>query len=277
VITDFHTHAFPDSLAQRAMSRLQAETNEVVAVLDGRLSSLLASMDRAGIRRAVVCSIATKPEQFDPILRWSRTIASERIVPFLSVHPDDPAAPDRLDAAAREGFRGIKMHPYYQDFDLDEERLFPLYEQMSELGLILACHTGFDIAFPRVRKADPRRIAAVAARVPGLTLVTTHMGSWQDWTEVERHLLGKPIYMETSFSLEYMPRDCLKRILAAHPATHLLFGTDSPWQDQSAALRTVRSLGLAPELERAILSENAQRLLPAADRAANSPGGAPLA
>ena len=92
------------------------------AKLDGRISSLLKSMDEAGIERSVICSIATKPEQFEPILKWSKEIASERIVPFASVHPADPLAAQQVRAVARAGLRGIKLHPYYQRFDLDEER-----------------------------------------------------------------------------------------------------------------------------------------------------------
>jgi len=29
-------------------------------------------MDRHGIEKSVICSIATKPSQFDPILEWSK-------------------------------------------------------------------------------------------------------------------------------------------------------------------------------------------------------------
>jgi len=85
-IIDFHAHAFPDALAERAIAHLEKEGN-AKAFLDGKVSSLLASMDSAGIERAVVCSIATKPEQFAPILKWSREIASQRIIPLPSVHP----------------------------------------------------------------------------------------------------------------------------------------------------------------------------------------------
>ncbi len=89
---DVHTHAFPDRLAARAIAALEAGAPSCRAFLDGRLASLVASMDRAGIETSVVASIATKPEQFPAILAWSREIASPRIVPFASVHPDDPQA-----------------------------------------------------------------------------------------------------------------------------------------------------------------------------------------
>jgi hypothetical protein len=95
-IIDFNTHAFPDSLAGRAIAVLEAEASGVKAFLDGRVSTLLASMDRAGIEKSVVCSIATKPSQYPVILSWSKEIASERIIPFPSFHPDDPDYRERI-------------------------------------------------------------------------------------------------------------------------------------------------------------------------------------
>lgn len=61
-IIDMHTHAFPDAIADRAITQLCAEGN-VRACLDGRVSSLIASMDTAGIEKSVLCSIATRPRQ----------------------------------------------------------------------------------------------------------------------------------------------------------------------------------------------------------------------
>jgi hypothetical protein len=273
MITDFHTHAFPDSLAERAIQTLEAETDGVKARLDGRVSSLLASMDRAGIRRAVICSIATRPEQFDPILKWSSQVATDRIVPFPSIHPRDPQARERVRRIREAGFLGLKMHPYYQDFYLDEEALFPLYEEIAAQQLIFVCHTGFDIAFPRIRRCDPVRISRVLSQVPGLPFVATHLGAWEDWEEVRQHLLGRPIHMEISFSLEMLSRGEARDLLLRHPAEHLLFGTDSPWQDQPEALARFRALGLDAERERAILETNADRLL-AASAAAGRPGSA---
>jgi hypothetical protein len=70
-VIDVHAHAFPDELAPRAVSRIEGLAG-VRAVLDGTVSSLLRSMDAAGIERSVVLSIATKPSQFESILAWSR-------------------------------------------------------------------------------------------------------------------------------------------------------------------------------------------------------------
>ncbi len=259
-LIDFHTHAFPDDLAERAIKILKEE-GDIKAHLDGKISSLLSSMDRCGIEKSVVCSIATKPTQFDSILKWCKKIRSERIIPFPSFHPDDPKFADRISEIKNEGFKGIKFHPYYQKFSLDEERLFPIYEKTCKENLILVTHTGFDIAFPPIKIADPSKISNVIEKFPSLKLVTTHLGAWKQWEEVEKYLLGKQIYMEISFSLEFLYNEAVKNIISNHPPEYILFGTDSPWTDQKKTLSLLKDLHLGEVKEKLILRENAVNLL----------------
>jgi uncharacterized protein len=263
VITDTHTHAFPDAMAERAIKTLQGETDKAVAHLDGRVSSLLASMDRAGIARAVVCSIATKPSQFEKILEWSKLIRSERILPFPSIHPQDPEAVAHIRQIAEAGFKGIKLHPYYQGFAVDSPSLYPLYEELRAQGLILTCHTGFDIAFPYDRIADPQRIARVTEAFPGLKFVATHLLAWDDWDEVARHVLGKPVYTDFSMTTVFLGAERTKAMILKHPKEYVLFGTDSPWQDQAEELARFRDFRLGSDWEQAVLVDNARRLLDA--------------
>jgi predicted TIM-barrel fold metal-dependent hydrolase len=182
-IIDFHAHAFPDQVAASAIPYLEEEGG-VKAVHDGRVASLLELMDREGVEKSVICSIATRPSQFEAIISWSMQIRSDRVIPFPSFHPSDPDVLEHIGRIRAEGFKGIKMHPYYQQFFLDDEKLFPAYERISELGLILVMHTGFDIAFPRIRRCDPRQILNVLTRFPELKMVTTH------WTRLIYRLLA---------------------------------------------------------------------------------------
>ena len=260
-IIDFHTHAFPDNLAARAMKALCDGAPDAAAFHDGTIAGLLKSMDAAGIERAVLCNIATKPSQFDSILRWSTQIKSDRIVPFCSIHPDDPDAVAHISAIRAAGFKGIKIHPYYQECDLDDPRMTPIYEQISREGLILVAHCGYDIAFERFRRADPPRIRKVTEAFPDLKFVATHLGAWQQWDEVADLLVGQPIYMELSFSLECLPPAEAKAILMQHSEDYLLFGTDSPWTDQTNALRLLRSLNLPSRRLDKMLRLNGERLL----------------
>lgn len=260
MIIDFHTHAFPDSVAEKAIPSLEKE-GEIRAHTAGTIPSLLASMDRAGIDRSIICSIATRPEQFEAILDWSRKIRSERLIPLPSVHPDDPHCVERVHAVHKEGFIGIKMHPYYQEFSLTEKRMAPLYEALCDTGLLLVVHCGYDIAYPRIRYADPAGVLELHERFPTLRLISTHFGGWDLWDEVEEILIGQNIYMEISFALQYLKEEQALRMLNNHPPEYLLFGSDSPWADQKKCIAKLQSLALNKKLLAGILGENALRLI----------------
>jgi uncharacterized protein len=260
MIIDIHTHAFPDAIAERAVPWLEEE-GDIEACLDGKISSLLVSMDKAGIDISVVASICTKPPQFRPILTWSQEIASERLMPFPSIHPDDPDAVDHIKEIAGLGFRGIKLHPYYQNFVVDEKRMDPIYRQIQREDLVVLMHTGFDLAYPRDRIADPEKVAAVMDRFPALKFIASHFGAWEDWDEVENRLLGRKVYLDSSYSLSQLGEEKALRFLKNHDHNYFLFGSDSPWGDQGADLETLRRFDLDDEYTGLLLGGNAKRLL----------------
>lgn len=258
-LIDVHTHAYPRPLAERALSRVLEYG--VRPAMDGTVEGLLAAMDRHGVEASVVCSIATRPGQFPTLLDWCRGIRSPRIIPFPSVHPEDPEAPAQLERVREEGFRGVKLHPYYQGFDLDEPRLFPLYGRIEALGLVLLMHTGYDLAFARFPRADPARVLTVIERFPGLKIITTHFGGWEDWERVEELLVGRRLYMDVSHCQGEIDDEQARRILLAHPPEYLLFGSDAPWSDPGGTREWIRRL--LPDQRRleALFHDNAVRLL----------------
>ena len=260
MIIDFHTHAFPDPVAEKAIPSLEKAGN-IKAHTEGTTDSLLASMDRAGIERSVICSIATRPEQFAAILDWSEEVQSERLIPLPSIHPDDRHSAERVFTVAQKGFKGIKMHPFYQDYTLCEARLNPFYDALSEAELLLVVHCGYDIGFPDSRCADPAQILMLHQRFPKLRLIVTHFGGWKLWHEVEELLIGREIFMEISFALQYLTKEQARRMLNNHPPEHLLFGSDSPWADQKEYLQQLESLSLESKLFNAIAGDNALKLL----------------
>jgi hypothetical protein len=62
MIIDFHTHCFPDAIAEKALP-LVAEKGGVTPASDGKISGLLASMKQFGIDYSVILQIATKSTQ----------------------------------------------------------------------------------------------------------------------------------------------------------------------------------------------------------------------
>ncbi len=259
-VIDFHTHAFPDPVAAKAVPALEQAGN-MKATSDGTIQGLLASMDSCGITASVICSIATRVNQFAAILQWSEKIRSKRIIPLPSLHPDDPDLVEHIHQISDQGFIGIKLHPYYQNFYLAENRLDRLYAALTDCNLLLVVHSGFDIAYPQTRRTDPEQVLLLLKKFPRLRLITTHLGGWQDWHEVERLLIGKPIHMEISFALNYLNRSQARKLLTSHPADYLLFGSDTPWVDQSTYLQQLQQLKLPPALYEKIVWKNGEKIL----------------
>jgi predicted TIM-barrel fold metal-dependent hydrolase len=243
------------------MEKLMAETPGVDAFLDGTITSLVDSMNRNGISHSVICCIATAPEQFTPIFDWCRKAQTDKVIMLPSIHPADTKYKERIARIKDAGFKGIKMHPYYQNYFLDEDRMLPIYEGLEQNDLMIVAHTGHDIAFPNDDRADCHRILKVTEMFPKLKFVATHLGAWQQWDEVEKMLAGKHVYMELSWSLDYLAHEQAKRIILAHPTDCVLFGTDSPWTDQGKTLSLLKNLKLPQGLERKILRDNAMALL----------------
>jgi len=79
--------------------------------------------------------------------------------------------------------------------------------------------------------------------------------------DVERFLVGTDIYLDTSYSLDFMDGEQAKRIIRNHDVKKILFATDSPWADQKEAISKLKSLNLDKETEDAILGLNAKALL----------------
>ena len=257
---DVHTHAFPDKLAGRAISTLESHC-PWKAVGDGRIETLLASMDAADIDMSAVCCIATKSDQAKGILEWCKQIRSDRIIPFPSVHPDTPEAHKWIEKIAAAEFPGIKLHPMYQDFELDETRLEPIYQACAKTGLLVQFHCGQDIGFSADDdRAAPQRLRRVIDKFPDLRVICTHMGGWRAWDDVEQYLLGADVWMETSFSLEDMGQRAAE-FIERHGADRIMLGSAWPWKSQAEDIEQVKLLNLDAKTTDNILCNTAAKLL----------------
>lgn len=259
-VIDFHVHGFADDLAERAVEKL-ASVSKLTPSTDGTIRGIKASMKSAGVNKSVVLPIATKPQQTRKINQWAVSVQDEDIIAFGTVHPDYEDWECELQWLKASGIKGIKFHPEYQWFDVDDERMFPIYEKAAELGLIMIFHAGADIGFPPPYHCMPERLRNVVRSFPDAKIVAAHMGGYDSWNEVERFLVGESLYFDTSFSLHKMDREQFMRIGYMHGFERLLFATDSPWGSQHDELERLGKMGLPDEILEAILGGNAAKLL----------------
>ena len=258
---DFHTHVYPDRVARSTVSAVRRRAG-IDAYTDGTLEGLKRSMAAAGIDLSVVAAVATKPKQVASIQRWLKGIRQPGIEALAAMHPADPLSSGQIRTLKEEGFRGFKLHPDYQDFFVDDPRMYPLYERVAAEGMFILFHAGVDRGLPHPVHATPKRLAGVHRAVPELCMVAAHLGGEDAYEETAAHLLGQDLYMDTSFVLRKMPGEFRERFLKGHPPERLLFASDSPWGGQGEELRFLLQLPYLSEGDREkICFSNAARLL----------------
>ena len=262
MIIDFHVHAFPDALAAKALPLLSKCYGGVKPNYDATTSGLESYLAKNNVDYAVVLNIATNPHQERKVNDFAISLLEKKnIIPFGSVHPDSPNALSELERLAKAGIRGIKLHPDYQHFFVDDEKMFPIYKKIAELGFITVFHAGVDIGYPKPVHCTPERLLRVLDLFDDAPVVAAHFGGWLLWDSVLEDLCGTKVYLDTAFSSGKMPPDYAKELIKAHGADKVLLGSDMPWSDTLDEVRFVQSLDLSAEDEEKILSNNAKRLL----------------
>lgn len=259
MIIDFHTHIFTDSLAQRAISNLETKGN-IKAFLNGKKDDLIKSMNRAGIDISVAQPVLTKPSQTAAVNRWAAEETSKRLKFFAGFHPKDENYKQTLREIKAMGFAGVKLHPDYQDFFVDDPKYFDVFTEIFGNDLTVLIHGGLDVGFKPPYHCTPERVAKLIDSIETGRIVIAHLGGHMMWDKVERCLAGRDIYLDTSMGTRYYDEKTLLRIIEKHGADRVLFGTDSPWEDQRYEAERIKSI-LPPDAADKVLHKNAEKLL----------------
>ncbi len=261
MIIDFHIHIFPDKIAENAVNTLSTRA-KIPAYTCGTLENTLNNMEKAGIDIAVVQNIATNPKQTKNVNNFALEIdKNEHIVAFGSIHPDDPDYKSELDRLKDSDIKGIKLHPDYQDFFIDEKRMQPIYEYILKKGFILLFHAGLDVGLPEPVHATPERIANTLGLFEGEKVCFAHMGGHAMGERLIENVLGRDVYIDTSCIAEFEGMDIFKKEINAHKPDKILFATDTPWNAMDKAVENINLLDIDNEAKEMIFYKNAKKLL----------------
>ncbi|MBQ8177571.1 MAG: amidohydrolase family protein [Clostridia bacterium] len=263
MVIDFHTHIFPDKLAPRAYEVLSINAKAAGYKPIHKLTKaeLIAKMDESGVDLSVVCPVATKPTQSEKNLEWGVSINDDRIVTIAGLFPDKESWRKNVDSALSMGYKGIKLHPEYQNFILDSDEMLPLYDYAFSKDMFILFHAGFDPIGKEPFKSNPQMFLHLVEEFKGAKIVAAHFGGHAQWDDVETYLAGKDIYLDTSMGFEYFGKEKFLSILAKHGARKILFGSDSPWSNTAGELATLKGLPISDADKDMILYKNACKLL----------------
>jgi uncharacterized protein len=176
-----------------------------------------------------------------------------RLIPFVRL--DMNASP--IEEAVRcldLGARGIKLHPRAQRFQLNDERLAPVFELAAERRVPILIHGGRGL--PPI--ADHLR--RLVDEFPAAQLIIAHAGI-ADLAALAGCFAGrKGVFFDTSV---WSPVDLLD-FFHHVPPEQILYASDYPYgrQPQSLliALRTAITAGLDEDQLRNMLAGNAKRI-----------------
>lgn len=260
MIIDFHTHCYSEKIVDAAISLLEKRSG-IKTNGSSTPPQLKEAMRLHGIDASVVLPVATKPSQVAVINEWARQQTDDELVFFGAFHPEDPDFYEHLQWVKNNGFAGVKLHPDYQGCYADEPRMFALYEAIRDSGLKLALHAGLDNVYVYPVHCTPLMIRHILDNVPGLDIIAAHMGGHALWHDVDELLIGRRLYIDTSYSQYSLSPQDMARMISRHGAENVLFGTDSPWRDIDKEIRRIRELALSPSDIDKIFYQNALRLL----------------
>lgn len=278
MVIDTHAHTFPPAVAAKAIPKME-QMAQSRAYLDGTDAALRASMQTAGIDVSILLPVATNEAQVEKLndiaIEKNRHFSETGLFSLGSMHPDYENYRAELERLQAGGITGIKLHPAYQNTDLDDIRYLRIIDAAGACGLAVVVHAGLDIGILPHNFSSVAHICSVLKEVAPEKFVLAHMGGWKDWDTVETTLAGENVYLDTAFVLgHYTPPDNIvlpqeetamlsdepfQRLCEKHGYDKILFATDSPWSDQTQTLERVKTL-LPPQHHAAVLGENAATL-----------------
>ena len=261
---DIHTHAFHPKIAHKAVDHLNSFYS-ITCSGDGTIANLLEREQEAGLEKCVVLCAATAPAQVIPANNYAISLQREhpeRVIAFGTVHPGYDNWKNELARIKAAGIRGIKLHPDFQSFWLDDPRLLPIFEA-AQKDFVFEIHIG-DRTSPEKNPSYPYKLASILRQFPGIRVIAAHFGGYRMWShalEVFSDNRFENLWFDTSSTTPFATPELAHKLLNTFPRERILFGTDWPLYDPVEELQRLQSLGGLSDSEMEVIMSNASALL----------------
>ncbi|MCL1830182.1 MAG: amidohydrolase family protein [Oscillospiraceae bacterium] len=257
-IIDAHGHVYPNKIAYKATLAIadfyQAQMRHV-----GTVSEILFSGNQIGVRKQLICSTATTPEQVVPINSYIPECckANNRFIGFATMHPDFLDIEAELYRIKQLGLAGIKLHTDFQQFYIDDPRALLMYKSIAEAHLPILFHMGDD----RRRYSEPQQLQRIMGYLPELVAIAAHLGGYQQWDQAVSCLTNiDNLYFDSSSSLHFLSPQAAVQMIEIFGADKVFFGTDFPMWDHKEELSRFMQLPLTDLIREQLLYRNFERV-----------------
>ena len=240
------------------------------------LEELLGLMELNGVTHGLLLSSMTwKSVPFPNELVLKLCSKSRgKLLPVMTVEPTPKKVSDAVRLAEQNGsvVRAFKVMLGYGRARADDPVFESMYDYAESAGLPVMFHTG-DTADDKgsLANSHPLTLDALANRRDGLKIVACHFGN--PWIDDVAELIYKHqnVYADVSglatggskYVAQYtdwLAERLSRAIYFAGGADKVIFGSDYPVTQPSAAISLVRKLEIDSRDRRRILSENAKKV-----------------
>ena len=259
-IIDAHAHIYPEKIAQKATDSIGVFYDIKMEMPAGTADRLIEDGSRAGVKRYVVHSVATTAHQVRSINEFIKREmdAHPEFIGFMTLHQDltEEEVNHEVAWAIENGFKGIKLHPDFQKFNIDDKNVEKFYKAASgKLPILL--HMGDN----RFDYSKPYRLANMAKKYKDVNFIAAHFGGYRCWEEVDVYKGLNNIYFDTCSSLPFITSEKAKELIDTFGADRFFFATDFPMWDAVGELERFNKIPLSDKEREMIFSKNIKRLL----------------
>lgn len=255
-IFDVHNHIFPDNIAEKAVENIGRYYNRNMYE-SGTVDALLKSGRQIGVDRYLVHSSATHSDQVKAINNYIADVVKSHsnMIGFGTLHFSFEDIDAEVERIVSLGLRGIKLHPEFQHFVIDEPSMMAVYKAIAgELPLLI--HMGDQ----NQDSSSPIRLARILDKFPDLIVIAAHFGGYRMWEDSRKYLIGRNVLMDTSSSLAFLEPAEAVDMIRSHGVDKFMFGSDYPMWRHSDELDRFLRLELSEDEREAILYNNAAKL-----------------
>lgn len=257
-LIDVHTHIYPDMIAKIATNSVE-KFYDYVADSVGTEQVLKEKSRMAGVDLSVILPVSVKAAGVQKINDYAARVQRENseFLSFGTVHAAMDNIEEELQRIEEMGLHGIKIHPDTQLFDIDDERMFPVYSYI-EGKMPLVVHTGD----PRYPYSHPEKLRRVMKEFPRLVCVGAHFGGWAMPDEGARCLSDmENCYVDMSSTFYLFPKEKCERLISVYGEDRVLYGSDFPLGSPLQEKENLMSLNISDDAKEKIAYKNAERLL----------------
>lgn len=259
-IINSHCHIYPEKIAEKAVIGIR-DFYDLDMSLNGRVDDMIRDGNEVGVTHYLVHSVATTPKQVKSINEFIADVVNSKpdlFTGFGTLHPDSTDIQGDFDYLIELGLKGVKLHPDFQMFAMNEDRAYKIGEVVNKGNVPMLVHCG-DF---RYNYSNPEQIKPFLDKFPEIPFIGAHFAGWSMWEEATEKLAGTPnLYVDVSSSLYTLSPETALELIHAYGSDRVLWGSDYPMWESKTEMEYFNKIDLTPKERSQILYENAAKLL----------------